>query len=100
MSQPPAAPRRSATEETYRSYSPFPKPRRFISLKEQAGKSSPPGEPALMQESYPIYELDWEKLKTFLEQRFQPLKFEECRIVSFSTIAIASWVAPYLTCGF
>jgi hypothetical protein len=90
MSQPPTAPRRSATEETHRSYTHFLKPRRVISLKEQAGKSASPGEPALKQESYPIYELDWEKLKTFLEQRFQPLKFEDCRIVSISTIAPAS----------
>jgi hypothetical protein len=90
MSQPPAVPRRSATEETHRSYIPFPKPRRVISLKEQAGQSPSPGEPVLKQESYPIYELDWGKLKTFLEQQFQPLKFEKCRIVSFSTIATAS----------
>jgi predicted acylesterase/phospholipase RssA len=52
-----------------------------------------PGETALKQETYPIYELDWEKLKTFLEQRFQPLKFEECRIVSSSTITATSLVA-------
>jgi hypothetical protein len=99
MSEPPA-PRRSVTAVTHKSRTHFPQPRRAISLMKQAEKSLSPGEPALKQETYPIYELDWEKLKTFLEQRFQPLKFEECRNVSSSTITAASLMARYLTCGF
>lgn len=85
MSQPPT-PRRSVTAGIQVSHTHFPQPRRAISLMKRAEKSPSPGEAALKQETYPIYELDWEKLKTFLEQRFQPLKFEECRIVSSSIL--------------
>ncbi|KAI4114179.1 MAG: hypothetical protein LQ345_004999 [Seirophora villosa] len=58
-----------------------PPPRRMtIPFAQQKPKLPPPENPALKQAVYPIYLLQWENLKAFLEKRFPGYTFQERRV--------------------
>ena len=40
----------------------------------------PPAQSGLQQETFPTYNLRWEKLKAYLEARFPAHKFQERRV--------------------
>ena len=85
----PGGVRRSATDSSRRSNGPPTPQRRAFSFKQLAhqSSSSPPQEPALVQQTYPVYRLEWETLKVYLEKKFPGYVFHERR-VGFSNCLI------------
>lgn len=54
-----------------------------MSSKDHALQPPTPPKPALIQDTYPAYEMEWEKLKAFLERRFPGTPFQEQKSVCF-----------------
>jgi hypothetical protein len=55
-------------------------PPRAWSFKRQAQQPPPPKKNELIRASYSVYNLKWEKLKDFLENKFPNNVFEECHV--------------------
>ena len=72
---------RSATASSATSRGPPEKMRRVFTFEPR--QSSPDlEEPQLIQATFPVYHLKWEKLKAFLERKFPGHSFSETRTVS------------------
>lgn len=54
-----------------------------MSSKDQALQPPSLLKPALHQDTYPVYEMEWDKLKAFLERRFPGTPFQEAKSVCF-----------------
>jgi hypothetical protein len=79
------------------------RPPRIGSFKRQAQPPPPPKNPELIQASYPVYNLKWEKLKAFLEGKFPKYEFEEYHVCFrdgslgtslAETMCLAHWLIP------
>ena len=57
-------------------------PRPMPTFKKSVGSPSPPSEPRLVQEHFPTYNLNWEKLAEYLKARFPHHKLDQPRVCS------------------
>lgn len=94
-------PRRSATINTIASQAISTRisavTRRATSFMERAREPPPAAPKRLKQRNYPVYELPWEKLKDWLENKFPELKgtFKERRVCFLQFISPATSIPRY-----